>query len=1063
MALTILSSNRVETLQARLTHQLAETPLDDPFTREIVVVPTYAMARWLNLRIAQQQGIAANIHYPLVQDWIWQQAHGILADVAEQDPYSAQALYWKIFNLLPGLLEQDAFAALRTYLDDDNNGIKRLQLAQRIAVTLDRYQLYRPQQILDWSNGAETHWQAILWRKITAAGKRHRVEIISDVINRLEDDVVDVPLPQRISLFAMSRLAPVFIEFIHALASQTRILMYQHNPTDQYWADLVSEKEQARRRLQNPDHAEYLDTSNNLLTSWGKQGQQMQDLLLDLGPVINNEVEENHPPGNDSLLQRLQGSLFNLDLPATGFRADGSISVQVCHSAMRECQVLHDHLLDLLDRHPELSTEDILVMVPEISHYAPYIEAVFQFDGSGRRPNLAWNISDISVSDAHPLVRIFIQLLKLPASRFTRSEVMAYLECAEIRRLFGIDLEMLDEIHRLVDAAQLRWGIDASQRQEMGLSAIHENTWQQAWERLFAGYAMGDIGLWQGIAPIADVDSDSAAAIARMRYLFERLLHWRQKLEVAASAENWQQRLHQLIEEFFAAPGLVDDPLQPLRNAISALGETGVEMLSPALVGYWMDKQLATDQQPGRLYSGGITFCGMQPMRNIPFPVICVMGMQDQAFPRRDQLAEFDLMRDHWRPGDPQHGDEDRYLMLETLLCARHHLYFSYCGRSLRDNSECQPSVLLREMFDYIDSCSEPDNDGRRLSEQITRLQPMQAFSRKNFSAACPGYDQYWHETSIHLESRQQVNQTPGWKNTKLKLAGDAETGVDLASLVQFFSHPLRYFFNTRLGIRIPQQQVTEDEESFSLQGLQKWALAEQFAHNMLHRKPYDAQQFSAQGLLPHGSAAANEWASIQTEYQDLLRRLEAFRDETPQARLIECRFDSEQRLSGEVRACYAGTGLMHFSASKTIKSRAVISLWLQHLALSASDQLAPTETSQLLIPGKPVLSFEPLEASHATMLLRGYIELFLEGLEYPLPVFPNTSYAWASQTDPERAMQKALDAWNGGNYANAPAGECEDAFVRLALHNNTTQALEDPQFQACARLIYQPLIEQGG
>ena len=1062
MALTILSSNRVETLQARLTKQLAETPLDDPFTREIIVVPTYAMARWLNLRIAQQQGIAANIHYPLVEDWIWQQAHRILADVAEQDPYSAQALYWKIFNLLPRLLDLDAFAALRAYLVDDKNGIKRLQLAQRIAATFDRYQTYRPQLIMDWSNGAETHWQAVLWRKITATGKRHRVEIIIEVIARLEGDTVEVELPQRISLFTMSRLAPVYIEFIHALARKTRVLMYQHNPTDQYWADLVSEKEQARRRLQNPDHAEYLDTSNNLLTSWGKQGQQMQDLLLDLGPVINNEIEENHPPGNDSMLQCLQGSLFNLDLPETGFHADESISVQVCHSAMRECQVLHDHLLELLDRHPELSTEDILVMVPEISSYAPYIEAVFQFDSSGRRPNLAWNISDISVSDAHPLVRIFIQLLKLPASRFTRSEIMACLECAEIRQSFGIDLEMLDEIQRLLDAAQLRWGIDASQRQEMGLPPIHENTWQQAWERLFAGYAMGDIGLWQGIAAIAEVDSDSAAAIARMRYLFERLLHWRQKLGFAADAETWQQRLHLLIEEFFAAPGIVDDQLQPLRKAISELGETGVEALTPALVGYWMEKQLASNQQPGRLYSGGITFCGMQPMRNIPFPVICVMGMQDQAFPRRDQLAEFDLMRDHWRPGDPQRGDEDRYLMLETLLCARQQLYFSYCGRSLRDNSECQPSVLLREMFDYIDSCSAPDDDDRGLSEQITCLQPMQAFSRKNFLPG-PGYDQYWHETSIRLEARQPIDQAAGWKNTRLKLASGVEAMVDLGSLVQFFSHPSRYFFNTRLGIRIPQQQFTTDEENFSLQGLQKWALAEQFAHNLLHRKPYDAQLFAAQGLLPHGSAAANEWSSIQTEYQDLLGRLEVFRDQTPEARLVECRFDSEGLLTGEVRACYAGTGLMHFSASKSIKSRAAISLWLQHLALCASDQLAPTEISQLLIPGKPGLHFKPIEAAQASRLLHGYIELFFEGLAYPLPVFPNTSYAFASQTEPERAMQKALEAWEGGNFANAPTGECDDAFVRLALHNNTTHALEDPQFRACARQIYQPLIEHGG
>ena len=306
MSLTILSSNRVETLQSRLTQQLAAQPLHDPFAQEVIVVPTYAMARWLNLRIAQQQGIAANIDYPQAGTWIWTLAATIVNDTAEQDPYSADALNWQVFSLLPEQLEHTSFAALRHYLDNDDDGLKRWQLAQRIAEVFDRYQLYRPDKIRAWSAGNESHWQARLWRKIVASKKQeHRLEVIARVIDHLNDNSQTVELPERISLFAMSRLAPVFIEFVHALASRTEILLYQHNPTDQYWADLVSEKVNARKRLQNPDHAEYFDISNSLLASWGKQGQAMQDLLLDLGSITATEVEANHPPGNDSILQSL--------------------------------------------------------------------------------------------------------------------------------------------------------------------------------------------------------------------------------------------------------------------------------------------------------------------------------------------------------------------------------------------------------------------------------------------------------------------------------------------------------------------------------------------------------------------------------------------------------------------------------------------------------------------------------------------------------------------------------------------------------------------------------------
>jgi exodeoxyribonuclease V gamma subunit len=153
----------------------------------------------------------------------------------------------------------------------------------------------------------------------------------------------------------------------------------------------------------------------------------------------------------------------------------------------------------------------------------------------------------------------------------------------------------------------------------------------------------------------------------------------------------------------------------------------------------------------------------------------------------------------------------------------------------------------------------------------------------------------------------------------------------------------------------------------------------------------------------------------------------------------------------------------MHFSASKNVNSRALLSLWLNHLALCATRQLSCNEISQLIIPGSGGVRFEYLEAASAKTLLANYIRLFQQGLRYPLPVFPNTSYTWASQADPDVAMSKALGVWHGGNYRNAVRGEREDEFIRLALHNNTANPIADELFQQYAREIYCPAIEHGG
>ncbi len=990
MAITIHSSNRVESLQSRLSQQLMLQPLSNPFSAEIIVVPTYAMARWLNLRIARQQGIATNIEYPQASEWIWSLAASLLSDTPRFDPCSRGALTWWVFNDLPELLGQGPFAPLQRYLEDDQSGIKRWQLAQRIADCFDRYQSYRPEMINAWSNGEDDHWQARLWRKVvTSNGRLHRGDVIARIIARLGDDSCELELPERISLFALSRLAPSYMEVVRALASRSEVLLFQHHPTDQYWADLVSEKDQARKRLQNPAHDNYFDSGNPLLTSWGRQGQVMQDMLIELGPVTEREIDDNHPPGNATLLQSMQSSLFYLEPPVESPPVDDSISVNLCHSPMRECQVLHDHLLTLLEQNDGLSSEDILVMVPEISRYAPYIEAVFQHDASDRRPNLAWNISDISVRDNHPLAGVFLQLLKLPESRFTRSEILSFLECAELRSSFGLDLQMLEEINRLIDTAEVRWGINAEQRSSLGLPAIHENTWQQAWERLFAGYAMPNDELWQGIAPISDVDGDSAIALARFRYLFERLGWWRRKLATGASAAEWQGRLHQLVEEFLSDGTASEDLLQPLRQAISELAQSAAQELSALMVSYWMEKQLSTTQQPGRLYSGGITFCGMQPMRNIPFPVICVLGMQDSAFPRRQQNAEFDLMRESLRAGDPHKGDEDRYLMLETLLCARHHLYFSYCGRSLKDNSDCQPSVLLQELLDYIDSGLRSADAQETPSARITHVHPMQAFSLENFTAGNPGYDRHWFDTARLIEKNSSPQTVESWQSKPLPQPSTDETDLHLGLLNRFFQHPIRYFFNTRLGIRIGYEEDAEDEEVFSLQGLHKWNIVSQLAESQLEGEPFERQLFSARGLLPHGSAATSEWYALLNEYQGLFEDLTEFQDQPQQTRIIECQLDCGHLLYGEVSQFYPGTGLMQFSASKSIKARSLISLWLNHLALCAAGQLSESETSRLFAPGTKGLRFDWIEPTRASEHLSTYIELLQQGLEYPLPVFP--------------------------------------------------------------------------
>ncbi|MGB7933395.1 MAG: exodeoxyribonuclease V subunit gamma, partial [Gammaproteobacteria bacterium] len=156
--LHICRSNRVESLMQRLADRLNDEPLSSPLLHEVVVTPSPAMVRWVNLQLAARHGVAANYHYPLPASFIWQLACVLLGDLPETDPLAPDVMTWKVYALLPELILEPAFASIAHYLQQDAGGLKRYQLAGRIAEVFDRYQFYRPQLLRDWGAGKDGQW-----------------------------------------------------------------------------------------------------------------------------------------------------------------------------------------------------------------------------------------------------------------------------------------------------------------------------------------------------------------------------------------------------------------------------------------------------------------------------------------------------------------------------------------------------------------------------------------------------------------------------------------------------------------------------------------------------------------------------------------------------------------------------------------------------------------------------------------------------------------------------------------------------------------------------------------
>jgi exodeoxyribonuclease V gamma subunit len=236
---------------------------------------------------------------------------------------------------------------------------------------------------------------------------------------------------------------------------------------------------------------------------------------------------------------------------------------------------------------------------------------------------------------------------------------------------------------------------------------------------------------------------------------------------------------------------------------------------------------------PGRQFMvGQITFCSMLPMRSIPFKIIAILGLNDGEFPRQRQPLGFDLMASSKSElGDRSRRGDDRYLFLEAIISARQSLYLSYQGRNIRNNNEKQPSIVLKELMEYLEagygwqlhnSDEESNNDVR--SSDINQL-PMQAFSEQNYLGKQKSFDPNW----LKLKSAKKSEQTKPLILSIAKTVDDETKIVDVNELIRFFQHPAKAFAQKHLQLFFENRETQlDDTEPFSDNFLQSYLLRQQ-------------------------------------------------------------------------------------------------------------------------------------------------------------------------------------------------------------------------------------------
>ena len=1053
--LHIHRAERADGLVRALAGLLAEPP-EDPFAREVICVPTRGMERWLTQRLSatlgasagRHDGICANVAFPFPRA-LAREAVAVGAGVdPDADPWRPERVVWPLLEVVDESLPEPWLADLAVHLGQRGDAARRARrfaTVRHLADLFDAYALHRPAMVRGWAAG-EIHvpeaarWQALLWQRLrqrlATASPAERLEA---ACARLIAAPALLELPERIALFGLTRLPRGYLDVLGALAAGRDVHLFLLHPSPALWERLAGHPPILRRA----DDTTALAPENRLLASWGQDAREMQ-------LVLGAHAHVGHHHADDlvgtTLLQRLQADV-RADSSPPGAPLPGdpdprpplapddrSLQVHACHGRARQVEVLRDAILHLLAEDPTLEPRDVIVMCPDIETFAPLIQATF---GAGdvvaeeeleplpegvAQPDLRVRLADRSLRQTNPVLGVVGELIDLAGRRLTASEVLDLADREPVRRRFGFDDEDLARMRDWVATSGIRWGLDAGHRAPFKLADLDAGTWRAGLDRMLVGVTMTEAGhcLFQGVLPTDDVESVAIDLVGRLAELIDRLHAAVVAFDARQPIGDWVVAIATAADALTATtPRDAWQRAQLQRILDTVVGEAARATVALTLpeIRALLGERLQGRPTRANFRTGHLTVCTLVPMRSIPHRVVCLLGLDDAAFPRRAPRDGDDLLLADPHVGERDPRFEDRQMLLDALMAAGDRLIVTYTGNDVRTNAPQPPAVPIGELLDVIDRTVSGD-----ARAQILIRHPLQPFDPRNFTSGELGSEQPWSFDRVTLDGARAIGHERSAPEPFLAapLPAIARPVVELEDLVSFVRHPVRAFLRQRLGFGVGSySDEVADALPVELDKLEEWQIGERMLSARLAGATPDAAEAAerARGSLPPGRLSDGVIERIRPTVEEVFRHAAGLLAESAAPGSVDVRvvLPDGRTLSGTVPGVCGD--LLRTVTFSRVNARHRLVAWVRFLALTAAypqrEITAATVGRAAFGAGDmavaTVVRLRRVDPAVALTHLADLVAIHDRGLREPLPIACMTSAAYA------RAVRGGGDARKAG------------------------------------------------
>lgn len=1111
LELKFYCSNKLEELaDLFLTNVYAKRNLADFFNQELVLVQTQGMGVYLQQYVAKNSPIATQLNTTFLTNFtelVLKNAayenEEAKEQVSEDIPLLTEnVLFWKLLDFITTENNKTSnqrfieYPEIKNYLfvDGKIDYLKCCQLAEKLATLFDQYQVYHYQDFATLSD--KDNWQMRLLEKLSQSSLRVDTRMVDFFHKQLSSSSIE-KLPKRVSVFGVSSLAPLFYTFFKCLSKYCEVNFFYLTCSQEYWVDNIGKAEAIKEAKFTKQDATTLLSGNPLLSSCGKQAQNFLYYLYDdniNNPFTGQECSSfvkntQYTPTflsiiQDDILENIaRKKKVNCDDPQLKKSLskgdcsypvnDNSIVIHACHNKQRQVEVLHDQILSFLTNE-EVQPKDIIVMVPNIEEFEPYITAIF---GTSRLQHL-YTIADRGVKATNLIADGFFNLMAIAKTKFENESVFKLLENPAIQRKFNLTLDNIPTLQNWVDKVGIRWGIDGEHHQNYRGENYSIFSWKFGIERMLLGLALKDKGPQMddlSIIPFEIPEGSENILLGNFLDFLNNLFEIRKLITYSCTLKEWEEIFLGVLDKFFANKGFYQEhsamaaSLREIVENSEAYNLQDVSFPFDAVL-YLIEKFLTIQAPLQQFLRGKITFCSMVPMRSIPAKVIAVLGMNEDAFPRRESNNSLTIFDQLTRKKSLVRSKsiEDRYLFLELVLAARQNLLFFYSGMDDKTNKPKVMSTPLAELYDVL-TRTFPDEDfiihhklqafdqEYFLKEKNNKLF---SYSKANY-AACKAF----------IEKEPLAELPVG--DFKLVPKGnieDKEWLITPYELGKFFTNPCEAFFNYAFNVRgIFSNAVNFDtDDVLSLDSLQSSIIKREILNYNLQGVDTSKVKtyLSNKGVLPlylDGEKVFNEHEEVVNSMPENFKlKLNELAPKNIQLEFLDV-LGYKITISGPVNLAL-DSNYYNYSFSST-EEKTLIPSWINFLLLKAVN---PNVQASFWIPSlkDKVKSINLKDGFNAKDVLQNLLELFIAGHETCLPFFSSSSISFYNSYqkygDDDKAFKAANDAYYSWNFKNGDMGDYTYVaklkyFYDKDLFSQADETFKD-NFKSCVLTFYQAL-----